>query len=135
MCADKEHVTYMDNTLSFKLGDGSINDGYYLADGVHITRAAVNKLASNLKLGIIDKAEGVCKDIARRAPGKPEVSSNKPYPRKDDHYGEMADDASELKIQRRHKHRGNKGRRYEHYDENKHRYDDNYYSHGGHDYT
>ena len=62
MCTDKTNVSFVDNNPSFKLGDGSINDGYYLADGEHITRAATNKLSKNLNLNVRDQAEGVCKD-------------------------------------------------------------------------
>ena len=61
-CTEKADVSYMDNTPSFKLADGSLNDGYYLADGIHITRAATNKLARNLKLRIKDNVEGACRN-------------------------------------------------------------------------
>ena len=56
----------MDNTPSFKLGDGSVNDGYLFADGVHITRSAMNKLAMNLKLQVKDRGEGVCRNMKNR---------------------------------------------------------------------
>ena len=62
MCVDKPNVTFIDNTPSFKLADGGYNDGYYLADGIHITRPAVNKLARNLNLKVHNKAEGACRD-------------------------------------------------------------------------
>ena len=45
MCSEKENVSFVDNTPAFKLGDGTINDGYFMPDGVHITRPATNKLA------------------------------------------------------------------------------------------
>lgn len=61
LCADK-NATFKDNSQSFYLGDGTVNDGYLQNDGVHITRAAVNKLAQNIALRIKDKAEGACRD-------------------------------------------------------------------------
>ena len=62
MCSEEEQVSYVDNTTSFKLADGSANDGYYLADGIHITRAGTNKLAKNLNLRLMDQAEGACRN-------------------------------------------------------------------------
>ena len=62
LCTDKPNVVFVDNSPSFSLGDGTLNDGYFLPDGIHITRPAVNKLAQNLKLRIRDKAEGACRD-------------------------------------------------------------------------
>ena len=44
MCED-EDVKFVDNSTSFYLKDGSINDAYYLEDGVHLTYKATNKLA------------------------------------------------------------------------------------------
>ena len=52
---------FVDNSSAFYLKDGSINDGYLLNDGVHITRRATNKLATNLKLNIKNQHQGVCK--------------------------------------------------------------------------
>ena len=52
---------FIDNAPSFTLADGSINDGYLLADGIHLTRTAVNKLAANLKLHAVDSSVGICK--------------------------------------------------------------------------
>ena len=43
-------VNFLDKDPAFYLQDGSINNGYLLPDGVHLTRAATNKLASNLRL-------------------------------------------------------------------------------------
>lgn len=69
ICSDR-NVAFIDNAPSFHLGDGAINDGYFVADGIHLNRAAVNKLAQNLKLRIKDKAEGACKDMSNRT-GRP----------------------------------------------------------------
>ena len=65
-CADNESVTFVDNTPSFQLGDGSVNDGYLLADGVDITRPAMNKLAKNLRLPITNADEGVCSKFIKQ---------------------------------------------------------------------
>ena len=65
-CTDNEQVTFVDSTPSFMLGDGSVNDGYLLPDGVHLTRPAVNRLAKNLKLNAKSQAEGVYKDQPRK---------------------------------------------------------------------
>ena len=60
LCAAKG-VIYVDHTPAFTLGDGTINDGYLAWDGVHLTHAALNKLASNLRLRTKDPAAGVCR--------------------------------------------------------------------------
>jgi hypothetical protein len=59
-------VNYADSTPCFRLGDGTINDGYFTEDGVHITHAATNKLAVNMKLKVKDKSKGVCKDYNKQ---------------------------------------------------------------------
>ena len=48
-CSDLQ-VDFVDNNPAFHLQDGSFNEGYLLPDNVHLTRAATNKLVSNLKL-------------------------------------------------------------------------------------
>ena len=65
LCQD-EGVSFVDNTPSFHLADGSINDGYLLSDGVHLTRAATDKLTRNLKLKVKDGVRTVCKDRTSR---------------------------------------------------------------------
>ena len=49
LCDDLK-VEFIDNGPTFHLQDGSVNDGYMLPDGVHLTKAATNKLVLNLKL-------------------------------------------------------------------------------------
>ena len=49
LCAEKD-VIFADSTPSFTLDDGSVNDGYLHRDGVHLTHAAVYRLAKNLRL-------------------------------------------------------------------------------------
>ena len=48
--------TYTDTTYILKQGDGSINEGYYLDDLVHLTYKGQNKVAK--KLGIIPSNKG-----------------------------------------------------------------------------
>ncbi len=78
LCAEKD-ATFVDNMPSFRLGDGSLNDGYFTTDGVHLTRAGVNKLARNLKLPMKSNAEGVCRDKdpprGRQRPGRQDTPS------------------------------------------------------------
>ena len=49
---------YVDNDMSFKLPDGSINDGYLIPGDVHLNMQGTNKLAKNLgvrtKSGVTD---------------------------------------------------------------------------------
>ena len=49
LCGDHA-VEFVNNDPSFYLQDGNVNDGYLLPDGVHLSRAATNKLVTNLKL-------------------------------------------------------------------------------------
>ena len=55
---DDDHVTYIDHSCNFKLGDGKINDGYIWKNGPHLTRPGVNRLVRNLNIrtraGILD---------------------------------------------------------------------------------
>ncbi len=53
-------MIFAESTPSFTLGDGSVNDGYLHRDGVHLTHAAVNRLAKNLRLKKRNDASGVC---------------------------------------------------------------------------
>ena len=59
---DDEAVNFVNNSSSFHLSDGSVNDVYILADGVHMTRTATDKLANNLGLMMKDGIRSVCKD-------------------------------------------------------------------------
>ena len=49
MCSE-DGITLINNDETFKLRDGSINDGYYVQDGVHLNKAGSNRLAKNLKV-------------------------------------------------------------------------------------
>ena len=57
---DAKGVTFADNTSSFYLRDGSINDGYLQQDGVHLTYRATHKLVQHLNLQVKDKVRGAC---------------------------------------------------------------------------
>ncbi len=59
VCSDITDVAFIDSTPTFRLGDGSINDGYLLPDGVHLTGNGVNKLAQKLELPVANSMEGV----------------------------------------------------------------------------
>ena len=48
--SERTGVSYIDNGPSFKLEDGSVNDGYLAKDGLHLTVARTNRLVINLKL-------------------------------------------------------------------------------------
>ena len=64
LCED-EDVSFVNNDPSFHLADGSINDGYIMKDGVHLTYNAVTKLARNLNLRPVDAEKGV---LRRKTP-------------------------------------------------------------------
>lgn len=57
MCTDSgevdlSKVSFIDNTKSFMLQDGDVNDGYFIGDGPHITYGGSNRLARNLKVKV-----------------------------------------------------------------------------------
>ena len=47
---DEMGVSFINNDRSFYLQDDTVNYGYLLPDGVHLTKPATNKLVANLKL-------------------------------------------------------------------------------------
>ena len=47
---DLTNINFVNNDLTFRLQDNSINDGYYLPDGIHLSSASTTKLAKNLNL-------------------------------------------------------------------------------------
>ena len=57
--SDKK-VIFADSMTSLTLEDGSVNDGYLHRDGIHLTHAAVNRMAKNLGLKKRNDASGVC---------------------------------------------------------------------------
>ena len=62
MCT-AEGLTLINNEETFKLKDGSINDGYYLDDGTHLIMAGTNRLAKNLKVNLMP---GQSKDVTKK---------------------------------------------------------------------
>ena len=48
--AAQTDVIFVNNDASFKLSDGTINDGYLLKDGLHLSRQGSRRLASNMTL-------------------------------------------------------------------------------------
>ena len=69
LCEETEDCTFVDHTPSFTLLDGSINDGYLIGDGPHLTRAGSNKVAHNLGLRVKPGTKDVTKQTGR---GKPQ---------------------------------------------------------------
>jgi len=69
LCID-ENVSFMNNDPSFYLADGTVNDAYLLKDGVHLTYNAVNKLAKNLNLTMVNPDQGISHKKQLRKPHK-----------------------------------------------------------------
>ena len=67
LCDDLE-VEFIDNDPTFHLQDGSINDGYMLPDGVHLTKAATDKLVTNFKLQLRHRETSAHADHRHRQP-------------------------------------------------------------------
>ena len=79
LCATKG-CEYVDQRGSFTLGDGSINDGYILSDGVHLNRSGANRLAKNLKLKVKDNVKDITKPRKHdKAKPKPGNRDNSPH--------------------------------------------------------
>lgn len=51
VCEDS-NVDYVDQSPSFKLSDGSPNDGYLIKQGPHLTKSGTNKLVKNLNVSM-----------------------------------------------------------------------------------
>ena len=66
LCEDLQ-VEYVDHSPSFKLQDGTFNEGFILPDGVHLTRAATNELVLNLRLELRQGEVTAHRDHRRRA--------------------------------------------------------------------
>ena len=67
LCGE-EGCTLINNDESFKLSNGSANDGYILKDKVHLTYSGTNRLAKNLDLKPKTGNEG---DVCKRSKGSP----------------------------------------------------------------
>ncbi len=75
VCVGERYVT--DNSPSFKLADGSVNDGYYLPNGVHFTKAGVNKVAKTAALRVKVPVDGVFRASSKEA-AKPSRTPSSP---------------------------------------------------------
>jgi lysophospholipase L1-like esterase len=53
--SERSSVTFINNENTFKLADGSVNDGYLCRDGVHLNNQGVKRLALNLKVPVHPK--------------------------------------------------------------------------------
>ena len=75
MCVDEE-VDFRDNSHIFYLKNDSINDGYFLDDGIHLTFKAVDKLSQNLGLTKKEGINSVCVRKQKRKHENPKRRDN-----------------------------------------------------------
>ena len=54
--ATDDGLTFINNDPTFKLGDGTPNDGYLLNDGLHLNDRGTNRLVKNMQLRVNHKA-------------------------------------------------------------------------------
>ena len=77
MCASRGLVL-VNNDDSFKLQDGSINDGYFLRDSTHLTKCGTNHLAKNMKLATKQQySKDVMRSYVEAAKRNPGVSTGR----------------------------------------------------------
>ena len=77
--ATDNDVTFVNNDLTFKLSDGTVNDGYLLGDGVHLNNKGTNRIAKNMQLKACSNVNGnIVK--GKRSQNRPqkEESTNEP---------------------------------------------------------
>jgi lysophospholipase L1-like esterase len=74
--AEKSHVTFVNNDSSFKLADGSANDGYLHHDGLHLSNSGTRRLALNMSLNPRDGADG---DVTRYRGPRQMTDGNRPW--------------------------------------------------------
>lgn len=58
---NEEQINYVDNSNIFFLQDRSLNDGYFITDGIHFTWKAATRLARNMKLILAEGVQHACK--------------------------------------------------------------------------
>ena len=78
-------VEFLDNDHSFYLKDGSLNDGYQLPDKVHLTRAATNRLVSNMKLALREGVDSTHLDHSHHQMQQHSESDTLPSPPMEDY--------------------------------------------------
>ena len=61
-------VDFLNNDPIFHLQDGTLNDGYLLADGVHLTHPATNRLVANMQLSLRQGETCAYSDHRRKKP-------------------------------------------------------------------
>ena len=63
-------VTIVNNDSFFKLGNASLNDGYYNSDLTHLNKAGTNRLVTNMQLNTKPQhAKNVCRDYSQAVKG------------------------------------------------------------------
>ena len=91
--SNNEGLILVNNDETFKLKDGSVNDGYYTGNGIHLNKAGSNRLAKNF--GTKPKPEHA-KDITRSYKGagprkKPPTTNSTPPANAPQHTGQNCD--------------------------------------------
>ena len=78
ICSDLD-VTYQNNEPFFKFDDGSLNDGYFIDDKVHLNAAGANRLATRLDLQIKESRKN---NVTKPRAHNPRTNPNpRPAPR------------------------------------------------------
>ena len=65
--AEEKDCEFVDHSPSFTLADGSVNEGFLIGKGPHLTRSGTNRLTRNLKLSKVgdDITKAYSKKIQR----------------------------------------------------------------------
>ena len=75
LCEDKECV-FVDHSPTFTLADGSVNEGFLIMKGPHLTRAGTNRLVKNLKLDTTGDDVTIRRHAQRNIPYQRVVQQN-----------------------------------------------------------
>ena len=106
--AEDSGITYVDNDRTFKLADGTPNDGYLQADGIHLTNKGINRLARNMKLKLLSNVANVCKAHTIRNKSGNKTSAPKSDDNSDNNNWNLVQRRSRSSRQRLSPKRGNK---------------------------
>ena len=89
LCDDKVH--FIDNDATFKLRDGSVNNGF-LYDGLHLSKEGIRSLAKNLGVDTMENKDvycrpycGVSKPLTQGDMTDPQSTRNGPQQPRDSH--------------------------------------------------
>lgn len=74
LCEEKE-CSFIDHSPSFTFSDGSVNEGFLINKGPHLTRAGSNRLIKNLGLGSGKEDVTKARNNYKRMPAKDNASS------------------------------------------------------------